>query len=131
MAGVTRPTPQRDVVRALFADLDGFHSAQEVYARLRADGGKVGLSTVYRAVQSLADDGELDSVRTDSGEALYRLCSPQHHHHLVCRSCGRTVEVASRAMEKWAEEVAETHGFVDVTHTVEILGTCAECRGAN
>lgn len=128
---MTRPSPQRDVVRALFADLDGFHSAQEVYTRLRADGGKVGLSTVYRAVQSLADDGELDSVRTDSGEALYRLCSPQHHHHLVCRSCGCTVEVASRAMEKWAHEVAEAHGFVDVTHTVEILGTCAACRIAN
>ena len=127
---MTRPTPQRDVVRALFADLDGFHSAQEVYTRLRADGGKVGLSTVYRAVQALADDGELDSVRTDSGEALYRLCSPQHHHHLVCRSCGRTVEVASRAMEKWADEVAEAHGFVDVTHTVEILGTCADCGTA-
>ena len=97
MERVTRPTraaPQRNAIRLLFADLEGFHSAQDVYAKLRASGGKVGLSTVYRAVQSLADDGELDSIRTDTGEALYRRCSSQHHHHLVCRSCGRTLEVA-------------------------------------
>ena len=130
MEGVTRPTPQRTAVRLLFEDLEGFHSAQDVYARLRAAGGKVGLSTVYRAVQSLADDGELDSIRTDSGEALYRRCSSQHHHHLVCRSCGRTVEVAGPAVERWADEVAGEHGFADVSHTLEIFGTCADCRAA-
>ncbi|MGY1814570.1 Fur family transcriptional regulator [Blastococcus sp. SYSU D00820] len=127
---MTRPTPQRDVIRLLFADLDGFHSAQDVYARLRAAGDRVGLSTVYRAVQSLADDGELDSIRTDTGEALYRRCSGQHHHHLVCRGCGRTVEVAGPAVEKWADQVAGEHGFTDVSHTLEIFGTCAACRSA-
>lgn len=131
MGRVTRPTPQRDAIRTLFTDLEGFHSAQDVYARLRAAGGRVGLSTVYRAVQSLADDGELDSIRTDTGEALYRRCSSQHHHHLVCRSCGRTVEVAGPAVERWADEVAGEHGFADVSHALEIFGTCATCRTAD
>ena len=130
MEGVTRPTPQRTAVRLLFEDLEGFHSAQDVYAKLRSAGGKVGLSTVYRAVQSLADDGELDSIRTDSGEALYRRCSSRHHHHLVCRSCGRTVEVEGPAVERWADDVAAEHGFADVSHTLEIFGTCADCRAA-
>ena len=130
MEGVTRPTPQRTAVRSLFEDLEGFHSAQDVYAKLRSAGGKVGLSTVYRAVQSLADDGELDSIRTDSGEALYRRCSSRHHHHLVCRSCGRTVEVEGPAVERWADDVAAEHGFADVSHTLEIFGTCADCRAA-
>ena len=94
------------------------------------DGDPVGLSTVYRAVQSLADDGELDSIRTDSGEALYRRCSPQHHHHLVCRVCGLTVEVAGPAVEQWADRIADDHGFADVSHTLEIFGTCAACRAA-
>jgi Fur family ferric uptake transcriptional regulator len=125
-----RPAPRRDAIRLLFADLDGFHSAQDVYALLRSAGARVGLSTVYRAVQSLADDGELDSIRTDTGEALYRRCSSQHHHHLVCRSCGRTVEVAGPAVERWADEVAGEHGFADVSHTLEIFGTCAACRAA-
>jgi len=127
---MVRTTRQRTAVAAVFDDLEGFHSAQEVHARLRADGDSVGLSTVYRAVQALADDGELDSIRTDSGEALYRRCSTQHHHHLVCRGCGRTVEVAGPAVERWADRVADEHGFADVSHTLEIFGTCADCRAA-
>ncbi|SCX49289.1 Fur family transcriptional regulator, ferric uptake regulator [Klenkia marina] len=127
---MVRTTRQRTAVAAIFDDLEGFHSAQEVHARLRAAGDSVGLSTVYRAVQALAEDGELDSIRTDAGEALYRRCSTRHHHHLVCRSCGRTVEVAGPAVERWADRTAEEHGFADVSHTLEIFGTCAECRAA-
>ena len=127
---MARPTRQRAAVAAVFDELDGFHSAQEVHARLRTAGDGVGLSTVYRAVQALADDGELDSIRTDSGEALYRRCSTQHHHHLVCRVCGRTVEVAGPTVEQWADRVAGEHGFADVSHTLEIVGTCAACRTA-
>jgi Fur family transcriptional regulator, ferric uptake regulator len=130
MADMARTTRQRAAVRAVFAGLDGFHSAQELHALLRSAGDPVGLSTVYRAVQSLADDGELDSIRTDSGEALYRRCSTSHHHHLVCRACGRTVEVAGPTVERWADRVADEHGFADVSHTLEIFGTCADCRGA-
>ncbi|OMQ15565.1 transcriptional repressor [Modestobacter sp. VKM Ac-2676] len=125
---MARTTRQRAAVAAVFDSLDGFHSAQEVHAQLRTAGDSVGLSTVYRAVQALADDGELDSIRTDSGEALYRRCSAQHHHHLVCRSCGRTVEVAGPAVEQWADRVAGEHGFSDVSHTLEIMGTCSACR---
>jgi Fur family ferric uptake transcriptional regulator len=125
---MARTTRQRAAVAAVFDTLEGFHSAQEVHARLRTAGGGVGLSTVYRAVQALADDGELDSIRTDSGEALYRRCSTQHHHHLVCRVCGRTVEVAGPTVEAWAGRIAGDHGFADVSHTLEIVGTCADCR---
>jgi Fur family ferric uptake transcriptional regulator len=127
---MARTTRQREAVRAAFADLDGFVSAQEVHARLRTAGDGVGLSTVYRAVPSLADDGELDTLRTGTGELLYRRCSTQHHHHLVCRTCGRTVEVAGPAVERWADRVAGEHGFADVSHTLEIFGTCASCRAA-
>jgi Fur family ferric uptake transcriptional regulator len=125
---MVRSTRQRSAVRAVFADLEGFLSAQDVHARLRSAGDGVGLSTVYRAVQSLADDGELDSLRTDSGETLYRRCSRQHHHHLVCRGCGLTVEVAGPTVERWADRIADEHGFADVSHTLEIFGTCADCR---
>ena len=123
-----RNTRQRAAVVAVFDALDGFHSAQEVHARMRAGGDSIGLSTVYRAVQALVDDGELDSIRTDNGEAVYRRCSTTHHHHLVCRSCGRTVEVEGPTVERWADRVAGEHGFVDVKHTLEIFGTCAACH---
>ncbi|MGY1615696.1 Fur family transcriptional regulator [Geodermatophilus sp. SYSU D00691] len=122
-----RPTRQRTAVQALLEELDGFRSAQDLHALLRQRGDGVGLATVYRALQALVDDGLVDVLRSDDGEAVYRRCSPAHHHHLVCRSCGRTVEVADPPVERWAARIAAEHGFADVQHQVEVFGTCASC----
>jgi Fur family ferric uptake transcriptional regulator len=122
-----RSTKQRAAVAELLNDLDDFRSAQDLHEELRKRGEGIGLTTVYRTLQSLADAGEIDVLRTDSGEAIYRRCSSHHHHHLVCRVCGRTVEVEGPAVEKWADRVAEENGFSEVSHTVEIFGTCASC----
>jgi Fur family ferric uptake transcriptional regulator len=110
--------------------VDGFRSAQDVHALLRAQGETVGLTTVYRTLQALADNGEIDVLRTDEGESVYRRCGTSHHHHLVCRDCGRTLEVEGPAVERWAEQVAVTHGFSDVSHTVEVFGRCTQCRAS-
>jgi Fur family transcriptional regulator, ferric uptake regulator len=123
----TRPTRQRRAVATVMQSLDDFRSAQEIHDLLRKEGAGVGLSTVYRTLQALADAGDVDLLRTEEGEALYRRCSGRHHHHLVCRTCGRTVEVAGPAVEKWADAVAAEHGFRDVSHTLEIFGTCPDC----
>ncbi|WP_447006240.1 Fur family transcriptional regulator [Saccharothrix isguenensis] len=125
-----RSTKQRTAVSKLLDSLGEFRSAQELHEELRKRGEGIGLTTVYRTLQSLADAGEVDVLRTDSGEAIYRRCSQHHHHHLVCRGCGRTVEVEGPAVEKWADRVAAENGFVEVSHTVEIFGTCRECAGA-
>ncbi len=127
-SGATRkPTRQQAAVAALLENSDDFTSAQTVHARLREAGAGVGLATVYRTLQAMVDAGTVDVLRTDDGEAVYRACSTHHHHHLVCRSCGRTVEVEGPAVERWADKVAEDHGFRDVTHTLEIFGTCTDC----
>jgi Fur family ferric uptake transcriptional regulator len=126
-AAALRNTRQRSAVSALLAEVDGFHSAQELHAMLRDRGERVGLTTVYRTLQSLADSGEVDVMRPAGGEHLYRRCSEGHHHHLVCRSCGRTAEVEGPAVETWAEKVAANHGYVNVSHTMEIFGTCPAC----
>ena len=76
----------------------------------------------------MAAAGMVDTLRTDTGESVYRRCSEHHHHHLVCRSCGFTIEVGGHEVEEWAERVAAQHGFSDVSHTIEIFGTCADCR---
>ncbi len=125
--GTRRPTRQRAAVAAALADTDEFRSAQELHALLRAGGDKVGLATVYRNLQAMAADGEIDMLRTDEGEAVYRACSTGHHHHLVCRVCGRTVEVEGPTVEAWATRVSAEHGFTDVRHTLEIFGTCETC----
>lgn len=123
-----RSTRQRTAVAELLDNVEDFRSAQEIHALLRSKGDAVGLTTVYRTLQSLADAGEVDAIRTDNGETVFRRCeNVRHHHHLVCRSCGRTVEVQGPTVEKWADRVAAEAGFVDVTHTLEVFGTCADC----
>ncbi len=129
MTGTARPraTKQREAVAAFLADEETFVSAQQIYAGLRAAGSSIGLATVYRTLQGLAADGALDVLRSADGEVVYRRCtSGSHHHHLVCRVCGRTVEVEGPAVERWADAVAAQHGFRDVSHTLEVFGTCAE-----
>jgi len=122
-----RPTRQRRAVAACLGSFDDFRSAQDIHDLLRRNGQTVGLSTVYRTLQALADSGEVDVLRTEDGEAIYRRCSTSHHHHLVCRVCGRTVEVEGPTVERWADTVAGEHGFTDVSHTLEISGTCPDC----
>ena len=104
-----------------------FASAQSVYQLLRKDGESTGLATVYRALQKAATENTVDVIRKDDGEALYRLCATGHHHHLVCTSCGKTVEVEGSAVEKWANTVAKNNGFRKVSHVVELFGLCAKC----
>ncbi len=125
-----RGTRQRSAVWTALADIMEFQSAQQLHARLREQGEAVGLATVYRTLQHLAEDGEVDVLRTADGEAVYRRCSIGHHHHLICRRCRRTVEVDSVAVERWAKTIAEDNGFADVEHVVEVFGTCADCARA-
>ena len=125
-AGV-RSTRQRAAITALLETLDDFRSAQEIHDELRRRGEAIGLTTVYRTLQSMAAAGAVDTLRADTGESVYRRCSEHHHHHLVCRACGSTVEIQGGHVEAWAAEVASEHGFSDVSHTIEIFGICGDC----
>lgn len=126
-----RATRQGAAVDAALRDADGFRTAHDLYDELRRRGESVGLTTVYRHLKVLADAGEIDVVHRPDGEAQYRLCAvadmaEEHHHHLVCRVCGRSVEVEGPEVEAWAERVARAAGYSDVTHTVEVFGLCPE-----
>jgi Fur family ferric uptake transcriptional regulator len=122
-----RRTRQRAAVDEILAGRPEFRTAQEIHDELRHRGDRVGLTTVYRTLQTMTDTGELDAIRTADGETAYRRCSTGHHHHLVCRRCGRTVEVSGPAVENWANAVAEENGFREVSHDLEIFGTCDRC----
>jgi Fur family ferric uptake transcriptional regulator len=126
--GTSRNTRQRAEILTLLDEASDFQSAQRVYHELRDRGAKVGLTTVYRTLQILADAEEVDTMRLPSGEQLYRRCSrPSHHHHLVCRECGNTIEISGPAIERWADKVAEENGYVEVSHTIDIFGVCPKC----
>ena len=125
-----RSTRQRSAISALLDESKGFRSAQDLHGELRERGDTIGLTTVYRTLQSMSDAGAVDVLRTDSGELIFRKCSDSHHHHLVCRICGYTVEVDEPGVETWARRVGDGHGFSDVTHTIELYGVCAGCAAA-
>lgn len=126
-----RRTWQRDAVRTALGEVDGFRSAQGLHARLRDRGLAIGLATVYRALADLAATGEADALQQD-GESLYRACTPgRHHHHLICRGCGLTVEIAADDVERWAGAVAAEHGFTAPDHVVDVFGLCAECSSTS
>lgn len=123
-----RNTKQRTAIVGALSTIDDFRSAQQIHDLLTERADPVGLTTVYRALQALAADGAIDVIIADDGEARYRLCSRGHHHHLVCRSCGSTVEVAGPTVERWATKVAAEHGFSEPEHTIEISGICPACQ---
>ena len=124
---VRRTTRQRTAVEDALNAQEEFRSAQEIHGELLAQGTRIGLTTVYRTLQSLAAADEVDVLIREDGEAAYRKCGGTHHHHLVCRACGRTVEVDGPAVERWTATVSAAHGFRDVSHTLEIFGRCPDC----
>jgi Fur family ferric uptake transcriptional regulator len=123
-----RNTRQRRAVDSVLAELKAFASAQDIHEILERRGERVGLSTVYRNLQALVEGGAVDALRGDDGEVRYRQCSNGHHHHLVCRACGRTIEIEGPAVERWADAEAAKYDFSDVSHVLEIFGTCGNCR---
>ena len=127
-----RSTRQRTAIFELLKEAESFLSAQQMHEALRGKGMKVGLTTVYRNLQLMAELDEVDVVRREDGEAMFRRCdADEHHHHLVCRSCGYTVELANDQLEAWAAALARKHRFSDVSHDLELFGLCRSCsRGS-
>lgn len=125
-----RNTWQREAVKEALGTSEGFVSAQSLHSALRGSGSPIGLATVYRALADLAVEGDADSLQQE-GESLYRACTPgSHHHHLICRSCGLTVEIEADPVETWAQSIAAEHGFTQANHVVDVFGYCAECSTA-
>jgi Fur family ferric uptake transcriptional regulator len=124
-------TRQGEAITEVLADVTEFRTAQDIHAELRRRGHRVGLTTVYRHLNLLVERGSVDVLRTPSGETIYRRCAVEsHHHHLICRFCGKTVEFEGPEVERRTEEVARAAGFHDVAHTVEVFGTCQDCAEA-
>ncbi|MDR0990182.1 MAG: transcriptional repressor [Propionibacteriaceae bacterium] len=126
-AGVRRQTRQRTTIESYLAQHRDFQTAQQVFDHLRTSGHHISLATVYRTLTQLAAADRLDQRHLDSGEVAYRFCATGPHHHLMCRDCHKTVEIAADSVERWAADVASEHGFAEMTHDIELSGVCADC----
>jgi Fur family ferric uptake transcriptional regulator len=103
-------------------------TAQALHAALRAAGDAIGLATVYRTLALFSEKGLVDTLAHMPGELCYRLCGDAHHHHLVCSSCHRVIELTGCNLAPLLEEVGLRHDFVVTEHAFEVTGICAECR---
>lgn len=123
-----RRSRQRDLLLAYLEQEPVFRTAQEIHSGLREQGHEVGLATVYRTLQLLADGEEVDTLRGPSGEQSYRLCSSSgHHHHLICGRCGAVLEFDDQPVMAWVEQLCARSGFTPDRHILEVVGTCRDC----
>jgi Fur family ferric uptake transcriptional regulator len=122
-----RTTWQKTAVLRELENTQEFVSAQELHQKITVSGKKLGLTTVYRALTEMVDQGLADSLSLSDGEMRYRICTPEHHHHLICRSCGKTVEFDLPGFEELALAVAKENSFTDLSHEIELFGVCESC----
>ncbi|WP_341846377.1 transcriptional repressor [Streptomyces regalis] len=124
-----RPTRQRSALVEALANCHDFVSAQDLYARMTADGTRIGLTTVYRGLRDLEAADAVDVIQASAGERLYRWRpTDEHRHYLICRACGSSRPVDSEVVEEWARRIAADSGFAAVEHTVELTGVCTGCQ---
>lgn len=125
---VRRHTKQKETLLGFLRQSRNFVSAQDLHRFLTDNGEIIGLATVYRQLNTLAQSGEVDTVRFN-GQQLFRICDENtHHHHLVCEHCGKTVDIEPPDDEGWIHKIADSYGYTVIDHTLEVFGLCPECR---
>lgn len=124
-----RNSARRTRILEHLQDVDRFLSSQEIHKQLKSQGQSLGLATVYRQLEILVEEGQLDSIVSPKGEKLFRHCGvdEDHHHHIICRKCGMTKQIEISEVEEMAELAGRKYKFSDVTHSLEIFGLCEKC----
>jgi Fur family transcriptional regulator, ferric uptake regulator len=126
-----RRTAKQQAVLEVLDRSDRFRSAQQIHFEIREQRAiRIGLTSVYRILKRLADDQIVETQRAEDGETLYRLrTAPGHRHYLLCRRCGRAVAFTPAGLEQHTSRLAEQHQFTEITHYVDLYGTCPRCSG--
>jgi Fur family transcriptional regulator, ferric uptake regulator len=124
-----RHTRQGAAIIAVLSRMPAFSGAEDIREAVRRAGGRVGLATVYRHLRLLAEQGRVDILHGPHGRTLYRLRRDGFSHHLICRVCGRTVEVGGHEVWEWGRKVAFAKGFSLAWVTIELTGVCPDHAG--
>lgn len=129
-------TNQRLMVLAVLAACPDKHlTAEEIYEMVKADYPEIGLATVYRTIQLLLELHLIDRINLDDGFVRYEIgnvglgTAKHHHHHLICRNCGKVISFKDDLLEELEEKIMKTTGFHVMDHEVKLYGCCSECGG--
>jgi len=124
-------TPQRQVILEVFLEQPGRHlSAEDVLSFIKEAHPEIGVATVYRTLDLLAELGILQKLNLDDGKSRYEFCDKavHHHHHLICLQCGEVTEFEDDLLESLEAMIARKAGFEVMDHQLKIYGYCRKCR---
>jgi Fur family ferric uptake transcriptional regulator len=124
-------TPNRRLVAELVAATGGHFTAAELLERGRRERVNIGRATVFRALELLTSLHVVERLDLPSGSHAYVVCDPnEHHHHLVCSTCGRSEDVADGELARLVDEIGQRNGYRIESHRLELFGTCPSCAAA-
>lgn len=129
-----KTTTQRSMVYDILTDNKNQHlSTEEVYALVKNKNPKMGIATIYRTLQLFEEIGLVYKHNFDDGCSRYEILSPNsnevhQHHHLLCKKCGKIIEVKEDLMNSLEEIIEKQYNFEILNHVVKFTGICSECR---
>ncbi len=125
----TRLTKGAKKVLQALSEVHALATAQDIHGSMRSENEEApGLTTVYRALESLVSQGLVQSVELGDGEKRYELIEPgEHHHHLICSNCKESVHLDQCLIKDLDSLIKSKHGFHVTSHILEIFGTCKKC----
>lgn len=126
-----RLTRQRVVVAEALAQARRAMSAQELHERLRRTHPRIGLATVYRALEAQVQGGMATRLERSGHVSAYVACDADHHHHLVCTRCQRVSDLSEEVVTPLLRSVRQRHDFHVDHAALDLYGLCAACRSAN
>jgi Fur family transcriptional regulator, ferric uptake regulator len=125
-----RLTEPRRAVAGLVARREGHFTAAQLVEDARERRLDIGRATIFRALDLFASLGLVERVDLPGGEHAYVACDPVHHHHAICTSCGRSLDVSDHGLDAILGDVGRRLGFQVTAHRLEIFGLCPACQAA-
>ena len=123
-----RLTPQRIMILSAVAEADSHISAEEIYAQVYARYPHMNISTVYRTLELLKEQGLVTETNMGDGRVRYHSIGKGHHHHLVCEKCGEIIDIEESILSPLWAEIRQKYDFrVNMKH-LAFFGLCTRCK---
>jgi Fe2+ or Zn2+ uptake regulation protein len=123
-----RLTEPRRVVAEMIAERDGHFTAADLVGQARRHHRGLGRATIFRALDVFTSLHLVERVDLPGGDHAYVACEPAHHHHAICTTCGRSLDVEDLGLSDVLGEIGRRSGFRVTAHRLEIFGLCAACQ---
>ena len=124
-------TPQRKTILKVLLDNKEEHlSAEDIYQIVKPHYPEIGLATIYRTLELLADIDILQKMNFDDGKARYEFSNhdEHHHHHLICLKCSKVIEFNDDLLDVLEKTISEKKNFEVIDHKLKFYGYCSGCK---